>query len=663
MMCHRSSKEGAWLPILVIAVAIVNLRAQMPLKIYTDKTVNGFHDSGFASRNLSNASPVHSGSFSISVTATTNQALSFGQNGIDSSPYGNFIFWANGGSAGGQLLQVYATIGDTDQPPYSALAALSPGKWEQFTVPLSALNAANNRDLSKISVQLRGGSSGTFYLDDIQLNAKPAPPLVHLHVDANEVIRRADPRWFGINVATWDSGLCVTSTLPALNEMGITTLRWPGGSTSDEYHWASDPIHNGNFRNIVTNLHANAIITVNYGSGSSTEAAEWVQSANVTYRCGFKYWEIGNECYGSWETDKNVPPHDPYTYAIRAAGYLKLMKHVDPGIKIGVVAVPGEDSFANYTSHPARNRRTGLVHNGWTPVMLATLKNLGVVPDFLVYHFYPENTPTGSPQPANDSDALLLQAARNWSSDATDLRQQVVDYLGATASSNIELLCTENNSDSGAQGRQSTSIVNALYLADSISQLMKTEFNSFVWWDLRNGRDASGCFDPSIYGWRTCGDLGLLGRSSRYPTFYTEKLLHCFITGQSTILNAHSDYLLLSAYAARNPGGSLALLVINKDLATSFSAQISLDDFIPSPTAVVRFYGIAQDEAVRTNNPAPGAQDISTNGAAVGASFTNTFPAGSITLFTFTPLQSAPGLHPLPTLSGRSFHRESGNEH
>jgi hypothetical protein len=645
-MCYWSSKEGAWLPILVIAVAIVNLRAQMPLKIYTDKTVNGFHDSGFASRNLSNTSPVHSGSFSISVTATNNQAVSFGQKGIDSSPYENFIFWANGGSAGGQLLQVYATIGCTDQPPYSALTVLPPGKWEQFTIPLSALNAASNPGLSKISIQLRGGSSGTFYLDDIQLNAKPAPSLVHLHIDASEIIRRADPRWFGINMATWDSGLSGTATMAALTEMGITTLRWPGGSTSDEYHWASDPIHYGNFRNIVTNLHANAIITVNYGSGTSKEAAEWVRSANVAHGCGFKYWEIGNECYGSWETDKIVPAHDPYTYAIRAASYIKVMKGVDPGIKIGVVAVPGEDNFANYTWHPARNPRTGLVHNGWTPVMLAKLKNLGVLPDFLVHHFYPENTPAGFPQLANDSDALLLQAARNWSSDATDLRQQVVDYLGATASSNIELLCTENNSDSGAQGRQSTSIVNALYLADSVSQLMKTEFNSFVWWDLRNGRDASGCFDPSIYGWRTCGDLGLLGRSSRYPTFYTEKLLHCFITGQSTILNAHSDSLLLSAYAARNPDGSLALLVINKDLSTRFSAKISLANFIPSPRAVVRFYGIAQDEAVRTNNPAPGAQDISTNGAAVGTSFTNTFPAGSITLFTFTPMQAAPGLHP-----------------
>ena len=74
---------------------------------------------------------------------------------------------------------------------------------------------------------------------------------------------------------------------------------------------------------------------------------------------GFKYWEIGNECYGSWETDSNAVAHDPYTYALRATNYIALMKAVDPTIKIGVVSTPGEDSYANNTSHPAFNSREG----------------------------------------------------------------------------------------------------------------------------------------------------------------------------------------------------------------------------------------------------------------------------------------------------------------
>ena len=108
-----------------------------------------------------------------------------------------------------------------------------------------------------------------------------------------------------------------------------------------------------------------------------------------------------------------------------------------------------------------------------------------------------------------DSDAFLLQCSTQWALDAADLRQQLTDYFGP-AGTNIELVCTENNSDAGAQGRQSTSLVNGLYYADSLGQLMQTEFNAFVWWDLRNGTDTDGWFDGTLYGWRTYGDLGMV---------------------------------------------------------------------------------------------------------------------------------------------------------
>src|SRR5262249_25635035 len=142
------------------------------------------------------------------------------------------------------------------------------------------------------------------------------------------------------------------------------------------------------FANIAVPQGSQAFITANYGSGTPQEAADWVRYSNVTKGYGFKYWEIGNECYGSWEDDLNTPAHDPDTYAVRAKDYITQMKAVDPTIKVGVVVVTGEDSFANNTSHPATNPRTGQVHNGWTPVLLTTLKSLGVTPDFVIDHLY-----------------------------------------------------------------------------------------------------------------------------------------------------------------------------------------------------------------------------------------------------------------------------------
>jgi hypothetical protein len=619
--------------------------AQAPLAIYTDNLVSGFQDwSWSCSRNFANtdANTVHAGSYSIAVTNASGGTLSLRSATftINTSPYNNLSFWINGGPVGGQRLRVYGLLNGNAQTAY-ALPALAANTWQQFTVPLSSLSVASKTNLNGFLFQNAvGGSQPVYYLDDIQLGAAPAPALTHLGVDATQTIRSADARWFGVNTATWDStGFTEPATTNALKEMGCLALRWPGGSSSDSYHWAGDATGNSRFMNIATNLGEQVFITVNYGSGSSNEAAAWVKFANKTNNCGFKYWEIGNECYGTWENDTNSAAHDPYTYAVRTAGYLALMKTADSNVLVGVVMVPGEDSYSNNAAHPVVNPRTSLTHYGWTPVMLATLKSLGVTPDFAIYHFYPEYTPTGvTPVPAADSDPLLLQASSNWAGDAADLRQQISDYIGL-GGTNIELVCTENNSDSSAAfGRQLTSIVNGLYLADSACQLMKTEFNAYLWWDLRNGHNSTGTFDPTIYGWRTYGDEGMIdGVSGRYPVFYAEKLLQYFVRPGDTVLGATSDYLLLSAYAARKANGALALLVINKDLTTSFNARISLANFAPFPTADVRSFGIQQDEATRTNNPVPGAKGIATNSASVAVIFTNSFPPGTLTLFTFAP--------------------------
>jgi len=634
----------------VMAGSVRTSRAQANLPIYTDHLVNGFQDWSWAARDLTNTSPVHSGSDSISVTSVAWTALSFEHWDFDIAPYASVNFWAHGGTSGGQRLQVnlaYASNGASNGPVYSLPTALTANGWVQYSIPLGSLTAPGVSNYNRVTIELTpNGDTNTFYIDDIELAAAPAPAPVHVTVNAAQPLRTADARWFGVNTATWDEDLGDAQILPLLQQAGTLALRWPGGSTSDGYHWAHDKSGNARFMNLATNLGAEVFTTVNYGTGTAAEATAWVLSANKTNHCGFVYWEIGNECYGTWEEDSNAVPHDPYTYATNAAAYLQQMKAAYPAvpIKVGVVAVPGEDSYSNNATHFAINPRTGVTHYGWTPVMLNTLKSLGVTPDFAIYHFYPQYTATNWEPNVPDSDPLVLQVAgdpsdgwTDWASAAASLRQQISDYLGS-AGTNVELVCTENNSDAGAVGEQSTSVVNALYLADSISQLMKTEFNSYIWWDLHNGADLQGAFDPTIYGWRTNGDYGWLNAADiPYPTYYAEKLLQYFIRPGDTVLGATSDYLLLSAYAARKADGSLTLLVINKDATTNFNAQINLSNFAPYSTATVRSYGIAQDEATRTNSVVPGAQDIATNTAAVSAGFTNSFPPYSLTLFTFAP--------------------------
>ena len=619
---------------------------QSDLSIYTDNLVNGFQNWSWATVNFQNQSPApHSGTYCISVTDAGNQGLAFNRAAFNTTPYTSLSFWINGGT-GGQQVQVYGVLDNAGQAGY-ALAALAPG-WQQITIPLSTLHVANVPNCRGFTFQGNsGGAQATFYVDDLQLVAAPLPATVHLGVDATQTVGTVDARQFGLNTATWDGLLGNSQTLPLLRQIGCTALRWPGGSTADAYHWASDSAGNATFQNLATNLGAQVFTTINYGSGTPGEAAAWVRSANQTNHCNFKYWEIGNECYGGWENDTHAIQWDPYTYATNAVVCIQQMKaaYTNFPIKIGIVVVPGEGSYSNNATHFAINPRTGNTYYGWTPIVLSQMKSAGVLPDFLIYHFYYQYTPSGwAPNsPSADSDPLLLQAAGNpspldwsdWASAAADLRQQISDYFGSPGT-NIELCVTENNSDAGTMGRQSTSLVNALYMADSTSQLMKTEFRSYVWWDLHNGA-MSGNFDPTIYGWRSNGDYGILdGSNVPFPTFYAEKLLQSFARPGDTVLNGSSDNLLLSAYAVHRTDGSLTMLVINKNLTTNLTGQIALTNFVPSSTATIQSYGIPQDQAAENNGPAA-SQDIATNSYAASSNFSYDFPPLSLTLFTFFP--------------------------
>lgn len=128
---------------------------------------------------------------------------------------------------------------------------------------------------------------------------------------------------------------------------------------------------------------------------------------------------------------------------MRFTNYYAQMKAADPGIKIGAVADVSEDGTANYTDHPVVNPRTGVTHNGWTPVMLTYMRSNNVLPDFLIHHKYAPNI----------GDAGDLLWSKTWADDAASLRQMLNDYLGS-AGTNITLECTENGGGRRPPARQ-----------------------------------------------------------------------------------------------------------------------------------------------------------------------------------------------------------------
>ena len=299
--------------------------------------------------------------------------------------------------------------------------------------------------------------------------------------------------------------------------------------------------------------------------------------------------------------------------------------------------------------------------------MLNTLKNLGVYPDFLIYHRYEQG-------PGNENDAFLLQSASTWANDAANLRQQVTDYLGTTIGGRIELTCTEDNSVYTTPGKQSTSLVNGLYLADSAANLYKTEFKTAIWWNFRNGNtntgDAGQNNSPSLYGWRNYGDYGIMNGAGNdcYPTYYVTKLLSKFARGGDQIITASSDYNFLSVYAAQRLDGSITALVINKSATNTLAGALSFTQNLPRLPVGVTSYGIPQDNAAQTDPLGSPTRDLATSTANWPASgnFSMNFAPYSVSVLRFVGIGTVSGriaLEGVSNLGAINSHAPLGTFH
>jgi alpha-N-arabinofuranosidase len=159
--------------------------------------------------------------------------------------------------------------------------------------------------------------------------------------------------------------------LDALRRLNIPVMRYPGGNFVSGYRWrdgvgpvdqrpartdlawrALESNHFGTneFIGFCRALGAEPYLAVNCGDGEIREARDWVEYCNGTQdthlvklrrQHGFdaphqvKYWGIGNEVDGPWQIGFKTPQE----YARVVTEYGKVMKWVDPGIRLIASAV------------------------------------------------------------------------------------------------------------------------------------------------------------------------------------------------------------------------------------------------------------------------------------------------------------------------------------
>lgn len=347
--------------------------------------------------------------------------------------------------------------------------------------------------------------------DFAEVAAVTDPVTVSVTVDCADTVMLVSPYLFGDNANLWTGPMSDNATLMkniANRDQGV--MRGPGGSTSDAFFWnrssnqrppdvpealLNDPNNKNwpwygqrpenwtmdvdSFYSILSKASLTGMLTVNYGYaryGTSANpvaqaahmAADWVRYDNGRT----KFWEIGNEVFGSWEAgyridrslNKDGQPEyiTPQLYGQHCRVFIDSMRvaaaETGHEIKIGVVMVEAASTNSSWNTGVAAQ--------------------VGDIADFYIVHSYytPWNT--------NSDVATVLNSYRNTEGYINYVRNTV----SAAGMPELPVALTEYNIFA-VGSKQPVSHANGMQAVLATGEMIRTGYGAACRWDLANGWD------------------------------------------------------------------------------------------------------------------------------------------------------------------------------
>ena len=265
----------------------------------------------------------------------------------------------------------------------------------------------------------------------------------------------------GLYGGLWDREREVprADVMAAVQALGTTMFRYPGGCFSSWYHWrdgvgprSQRPVHEttywtgfhvgdadadrlapefgprednlvgtDEFLRYCIDCEIEPLLVANAGSGTAEEAAAWVRYCNQgPAPRSVRWWAVGNETYGPWEIG-HCPPEE---YAERFLRYRTAMREVDPSIRLIALGC-GDGTEAG---------------RAWDEIVL---QRCGMDLDALSLHWYFPGPWMGRPLRDDEADQLQVAAAPDLLGAMLDEVIEVADRV--VPGGNIQLSLDEWN--------------------------------------------------------------------------------------------------------------------------------------------------------------------------------------------------------------------------
>ncbi|GGB20803.1 alpha-L-arabinofuranosidase [Puia dinghuensis] len=418
----------------------------------------------------------------------------------------------------------------------------------------------------------------------------PAAPAAAstLTIFADSVITRIPPVEFGHNANTW-MGTMTTQLMLMLHLHNLRphVIRWPAGSGSDAYFWNCGPgglpadvpaqlvnkdgkkesqqwfygkPHDGysasldDYYSLLKETGNEGLITVNYGYARYSTAPDPVAAAAhlaadwVRYDHGrTRYWEVGNENFGTWEcgyridtgANKDGQPRilsgELYGkhFCVIADSMRKAAAETGATIYIGAVTVEAPPHTWDMP-----------ITRDWNKGMLRAIHGQA---DYYVVHNY------FTPYNKNSTAGEILHEAATVPGQ---MMSYVVQCLGENGAA-IKPVAMDEWNMFATGSRQQVSNTSGLFAVLVMGEALRSKFGLCARWDLYNG-----WADGNDHGLFSAGDEPGVMRWSPRPSFFYLYYMQRFL-GDRLLNSRSAGDTSLRAYASSFSSGEIGTAIVN----------------------------------------------------------------------------------------------------